>query len=98
MQNKDTNKIVIGAIIGGILGGTVLYLLNSHNNDKPLLNKIVGALSEIGETFEESRVEDTDEAIDDIEKTIPKGDNVVANALTLIATGINLWNKFNKGR
>lgn len=98
MQNKhsDTTHIVIGAIIGGLIGGAALYLLHSKEDDKPLLNKIVGALSEIGETLEESK--NTDDAIDDIEKSLPKGENVVANALTLIATGINLWNKFKKGR
>jgi hypothetical protein len=100
MQNKnsDTTHIVIGAIIGGLIGGAALYLLHSKEDDKPLLNKIVGALSEIGETLEGSKTADTDEAIEDIEKSLPRGENVVANALTLIATGINLWNKFKKGR
>src|SRR5579872_273089 len=100
MQNKenDTTKIVVGAIIGGLIGGAALYLLNNRNNEKPLLNRIVGALSDIGDRFEESKSEDTDEAIDDIEKSIPDGENVIANTLTLIATGINLWNNFKKGR
>jgi hypothetical protein len=98
MRNKknDKNHIVIGALIGGLIGGAALYLLKCKG-DKPLVNRIMSALSDIGETFEESCTADTDEAIDDIEESIPQGENVVANALTLIATGINLWNKFKKG-
>ncbi|HSX10304.1 MAG TPA: YtxH domain-containing protein [Chlamydiales bacterium] len=100
MQNKDndTTKILLGAIVGGLIGGAALYLLHSGSGEKPLLNKIVGALSEIGDTIEESRADNADEAIDDIEKNIPHGENVISEALTLIATGINLWNKIKKGR
>lgn len=98
MRNKDTSKVIIGAMIGALIGGTALYFLHARAMKKPLLNKIVGALSDIGETLEESRAESADEAIDDIEKSLPEGENVVANALTLIATGIHLWNKFKKGK
>ena len=99
MQNKhkDTTHVLVGAIIGGLIGGAALYMLKSKG-EKPLLNKIISTISQIGDTLEESRASNTDEAIDDIEQNIPQGENVVASALTLVATGINLWNKFKKGR
>ena len=95
MENRDTNRIIVGALIGGLIGGAALYFLKSSRNE-PLLGKINDAISEFGDILDEAQVDDTDEAIGDIEDSLPGGDNVVANALTLIATGINLWNKIKR--
>lgn len=97
MQNKDdTTKILLGALIGGVIGGTAFYLLHSHQ--KPVLSKIAQAISEMGEVLDESRVETPKEALDEIGKTIPKGDAAISNVLTWVATGIHLWNHFRKGK
>ena len=96
MQNKNTNKIVLGAIIGGLVGGSLYYFLH-RGNHKPLLNKIGQAISDMGDIVEESRVDNTGDAIEEIEKTIPKADHVIHNVLTWVATGISLWHKFKKG-
>ncbi len=97
MQNKDeTNKILLGALIGGIIGGTAFYLLNSHQH-KPVLSKIARAISEMGEALDDSQVDCPKEAIDEIGKSIPKGDTAINNVLTWVATGIHLWNHFKKG-
>jgi len=95
MESKDTNRIIVGALIGGLIGGAALYFFKSSRHE-PLLGKINNAISEFGNILDEAHVDDTDEAIDDIEDSLPGGDNVVANALTLIATGINLWNKIKR--
>lgn len=101
MTNKknEINNILLGAIIGGLIGGGALYFLSSSKDTtKPMLNKIGRAISDLGAMLEDSRVDDSGEAIENIERTLPKGDNVVTEALNLIATGINLWNNFKKGK
>lgn len=100
MQNKneETSKLVIGVVIGGIIGGSALYLWHSvHKTQKPMLNKIGRAISNMGELLENSAV-DSDEAIDQIGKSLPKGDNTLNNVLTWVASGINLWNQVKKGK
>jgi hypothetical protein len=100
MQNKDeeTSKLILGVVIGGILGGSALYLWHSiHKAEKPMLNKIGKAISNMGELLENSTV-DRDEAIDEIGKCLPKGDNMLNNVLTWVASGINLWNQVKKGK
>jgi hypothetical protein len=100
MQNKnnESKKIVIGVVVGGIIGGSALYLWHSlHNENKPILNKIGKAITGMGEILENSAVCDSDDAIDQIGKSLPKGDNTLNNVLTWVATGINLWNKVKKG-
>jgi hypothetical protein len=95
MESRDTNRIIVGALIGGLIGGAALYFIKA-NRSEPLLGKINDAISEFGHILDEAHVDNTDEAIDDIEDSLPGGDNAVANALTLIATGINLWNKMKR--
>ncbi len=100
MQNKPKEKhnILIGAVIGGLLGGAALYLLSaSRDKHRPVLNKIGEAISEMGEILEEGSLEGSGEAFEKIQKSIPDKDNVVTQVLTWVSTGLTLWKKFNKG-
>ncbi|MGB7978700.1 MAG: hypothetical protein WCF19_06035 [Chlamydiales bacterium] len=100
MRNKDDEikKIVIGVVVGGIVGGSAFYLWNAiHGPDRPVLNKIGRAIAEMGDILENSAVDDRGDAIDRIEKSLPKGENTINHVLNWVATGINLWNKVKKG-
>lgn len=100
MQNKtdESTKIVVGVVIGGIIGGSALYLWHAAQNDKkPILNKIGRAIADMGDILEDSSVDDSQDALNRIGKTLPKGDNTLNNVLTWVATGINLYNKVKKG-
>ncbi len=100
MQSKkdESNKIILGVVIGAVVGGSALYLWNSvHKDQKPILNKIGRAISDMGEILENSAVDNSGDAIDRIEKSLPKGDSTINNVLNWVATGINLWNKVKKG-
>ncbi len=93
-KKQDTSRIVLGAAIGGLIGGCVLYLLRTH--ERPILSKVRRTLANVSDVLDESQVNDPKQAIDDIEEALPQGENLVSDALNLIATGVNLWNHFKK--
>ena len=97
-KNQDSKNIVLGVVIGGILGGSAFYLWSiTQKQNKPLLDKIGRAIADMGEILECSNIDNNKEALDEIEKTLPKGDHLVNNVLNWAATGINLWKNLKKG-
>lgn len=91
-------NIVVGVVVGGIIGGSALYLLHTSNKEnKPVLSKIGKVISDIGEVLEDSSVDNRNEAISQIKKSLPTGDNTINHVLNWVATGINLWKNFKKG-
>lgn len=97
-KNSEQTNILLGVVIGGLLGGSAFYLWSaSQRNNKPLLDKIGKAIVDMGEILECSNIDNSKDALDEIEKTLPKGDHLVNNVLTWAATGINLWKNLKKG-
>lgn len=97
-DSKEANNILTGIVVGGIIGGAAFYLWHaSRDHHKPMLGKIGKAIADVGEILESSNIDNRDDALDEIESTIPRGESTVNNVLTWVATGISLWKKFNKG-
>lgn len=94
-ESEDINNIVLGAIVGGILGGIGLYLLKT----KPAspVCRVGKKITELGEIIEESMMDTRKEALEEIEKTIPKNANIINSTLKWIASGIHLWKKIVQG-
>lgn len=95
-DNNDRNKVIVGAVIGGLLTGTAYYLWRNQGREKPILDKVGRAISSVGDKLEHVTVENRKEAIDKIGKSLPKENRTANHVLTLIATGINLWEQFKK--
>lgn len=96
-KESSKNKIVFGAIIGGLIGGTAYYLLSRKDSPKPILNKVSDALSDLGEELDNSEILNSGRMADEIEKSASKDNNAVDDALTLITSGLSLWNKIKRG-
>lgn len=98
MKDKKSkeNKIIMGAIIGGLIGGTAYYLLR-RTPPKTVLNKVSEALSALGNELENSEILSNGGIADEIEKSSSKDNNTIDDALTLITTGLSLWNKIKRG-
>jgi gas vesicle protein len=92
-NNKEKHHIILGAILGGLIGGAALFLL--RGKEKSHLNKLGEAISEMGEILKEDK--DEGEALEQIEKAIPHGEDIVHSALSWIATGLSLWKRFKRG-
>lgn len=96
-DNQDRNKVVFGAVVGGLLMGTAYYLWKKNNNsEKSFVEKVGRKISDVGERIENSSIHNRGEALDTIEKSIPKKSHGTNQVLTWIATGLSLWEQFKK--
>jgi hypothetical protein len=95
-KKNDQSKIIMGAVIGGLIGGAAYYLLSRKTSKPygPLLDKVTEVLSELGDELENSEILNTGISRE-IEQS--KDNNTIDDALTLITTGLTLWNKIKRG-
>jgi hypothetical protein len=91
---NDLDKLILGFCIGGLIGGSIFYLLRANKKEKKLFfNKIGTIVAEVGELLKEASVEDKRTAVEEIMKNVPaKGG--IADLLALTAMGVNLWKKW----
>ncbi len=96
-EKQDRNKVVLGAVLGGLLMGTAYYLWKKNHDDrKSMLEKVGKKIADVGEKLEDSAIHNRNEAFETIEKSIPKKSKGANQVLNWIATGLNLWEQFKK--
>lgn len=93
---KDTKKILMGAVIGGAIGLGVTIWLSSNNKGKSSFDMIGKTILQLGEMIDKG-CHETQEFLHDAETKVSKEGNTFSTAVEWITTGINLWNKFKKG-
>ncbi len=100
MENKhiDSKKLIVSLLIGGALGAGALYCVHAAQNRKtPVLKKIGKTISDVGEMLENCDLSSYSDALEGIEKKIPKASDVISSVTDWVGTGLNLWKQFTKG-
>lgn len=96
-KNPETRNILLGIVIGGIIGGSAFYLMNSlRNGQRSPLCKIGQTISNFGEMLEENSFNNRRDAVEELEKNIPK-DDTLDTILNWAATGIAIWKQIKRG-
>lgn len=100
MQNKNDNsqKIVLGLLMGAIVGAGALYCINaSRHRRTPILQKIGRTMSEVGEMLENSEIESFSDVAHEIQESFPQGKDVISSLLNWLSSGMSLWKKIKNG-
>lgn len=96
-EHDESNKWILGLLIGGVVGAGVLYYIQAKKNEKtPVLKKIGKTISDVGQMLENCELSGA-QALESIEKKIPNGMEIVNNITDWVDTGLTLWKKFKKG-
>ena len=94
MKKPDPDaKIVVGALIGGIVGiGAIAVFLALRKKESPLdhLGKVI---SNVGDILESHHI-DEPAPVKNFGKKLHQNENSVGEVVDWIASGINLWKKF----
>lgn len=95
MSNHDKDsKLVIGALIGGVVGiGALSLFLATRGSKRSSMNTIGQAIVRMGEIFENHGIEEPS-SVRNMEKKIHKHEETVEQVLDWIAAGMHLWKKF----
>lgn len=97
-EHDESSKWILGLLIAGVVGAGVLYCVHSAQNRKtPVLKKIGKTIADVGEMLENCDLSNEADVLEDIEKKIPKGTEIVDNLVDWVDTGLTLWKKFKKG-
>lgn len=95
-ENQDRNKVVLGAVLGGLLMGTAYYFWKNQDEKQTMLEKVGKRIADVGEKLEDSTIHSRKEAIKTIENSIPKKSKGANQVISWVATGLNLWEQFKK--
>lgn len=96
-EHVDSKNVVLGLLIGGALGAGALYCLHvAQNQKKPVLKKIGKTIADVGEMIENCSVCSVSDAVESLEKKIPKGAELVNNLADWVDLGTTLWKKLRK--
>lgn len=99
MQNKNDNsqKIVLGLMIGAIVGaGTLYYIKAYRHRQTPIVHKIGRTLSEVGQMLENSKDESFSNIAHEIQDFFPKGKEMMSSVLNWLSSAMSLWNKIKQ--
>lgn len=100
MDNKHINskKVMLSLLIGGALGAGALYCVHAAQNRRtPVLKKIGKTISNVGDMLENCDLSSYSDVLENIEKKLPKGSEIVSSLTDWVDTGLNLWKQFTKG-
>jgi len=93
-KNSDADKkVVIGALIAGIVGIGALSVYLALRKKKTSLDNIGKVVSNLGEILESHDVDEPD-VLKHFGKKLHKNEDTVGSIVDWIATGISLWKKF----
>ena len=92
-KSDADKKVVIGALIGGIVGIGALSVYLALRKKKTGLDNIGEVVSNLGEILESHHVEEP-AALKDFGKKLDKNEDTVGSIIDWIAIGISLWKKF----
>lgn len=93
-KKSDTDKkVVIGALVAGIVGIGALSVYLALRKKKSSLDNIGKVVSNLGEILESHDVDEPD-VLKDFGKKLHKNEDTVGSIVDWIATGISLWEKF----
>ena len=93
-MKNDLEKLILGFVIGGLLSGSIFYLLKAKPKEKQLFFKKFGKIVvEIGDFLKESDLEDQEAILEELMKNVPKKGHI-ADLMTLAGLGIILWKKW----
>ncbi len=94
--DKDqVNIILTGAVIGGILGVGVAYLMQS--SEKPTVFCSFGRIiRHLGDAVEKG-TEKGEHFVHNAEQKIKKEEPLLANIIVIAAAGVELWKTLKKG-
>jgi hypothetical protein len=94
MKNSDPDsKIVVGALIGGIVGIGAIAVFLALRTKTTSLDRIGKVIGNVGEILESHDVEEP-APIKDFGKKLHQNEDTVGAVVDWIATGICLWKKF----
>lgn len=90
--DKDTKKILIVALIGGLAGLSVALMVKSREKESSSeMGKIIADLSGVMETTKKGK-----SFVKKIEREVGSHEDLIHSAIDLAAAGINLWKQFKK--
>ncbi len=95
MHDDSTKKIVLGAVIGGIvgIGAAALYAATRSSSSFGSVGK---ALRHVGDIVEKGRKKGECFA-EDVEKKINKEEDLIVTVVEIASAGLHLWNKLKRG-
>jgi len=97
-EHAEANKWILGLLIGGVVSAGVLYYIQAEQNRRtPVLKKIGRTVADVGEMLENCDLCSKGHVMEDIEKKIPRGMEVMTTIANWVDTGLALWKNFKKG-
>jgi len=94
----DSQKLLLGLVIGGVLGaGALYYICSVQNRPTPILKRMGRTISDVGHRLENCEIQNTSDVIHKIEQQLPNGAEIANSFTDWLETGLSLWNKIKKG-
>ena len=96
-EHDESNKWMLGLLIGAVVGAGALYYVHTAKNRKtPVLKKIGRTIADVGEMLENCNLNSGADVAEAIEKNVPKGAEIVSNLTDWVSTGLTLWKKLKQ--
>ncbi len=93
MKNSDPDsKIVVGALIGGLVGMGALAIFLAVRKKESSLEHVGKVMSNMGEILESHHIEEPG-PVKDFGKKLHKNEDTLGAVVDWIAAGISLWKK-----
>lgn len=96
-HEEQTNKIIAGTVIGGIigLGALSIYCLTKKNHKKTSLDIIKDTVSQVFDVIETCK-DGAQHAVKEVDCKLKESEGTLNHFLELASVGISLWKKISK--
>lgn len=93
--DKNSKKIVVGAVVGGIVGIGALSIICACRKEKKCTLKTIGdTIVHIVENLDSCNIQKgATKAVHEIEDKIKENEEVLTTCFELASIGLNLWKK-----
>lgn len=96
MENNNSNKVVLGILLGSALGAAAICVAKAAQHRKPPLIKRVGkTIADVGEMLETCEFPGC-AAMEKAEKSLPNGSKVVDGIIDFLDMGMKIWKQFKR--
>jgi len=94
MKKPDPDsKVVVGALIGGIVGIGAIAVFLALRKKETSLDHLGKVISNMGEILDSHRI-DEPAPVKNLGKKLHRNEDTVGEVVDWIATGLSLWKKF----